>query len=146
MEVRIATSDAEIESCFSVMHQLRPHLIPERFVERIRAQQQDGFELVFLVSGDQPVAVAGMRFLETLVNGRYLHVDDLVVLESERSLGHGAALLRWIVERAESEGCTGVQLDSGTQRTDAHRFYEREGFVRTGHHFARTLRRTSDSR
>ena len=39
------------------------------------------------------------------------------------------ALMRWAIERARRHGCSLVQLTSDRRRSDAHRFYERLGFV-----------------
>ncbi len=135
MTIRVARTDAERAACFPVMHQLRPHLASEDFVARVRAQEESGYRLAYVDEGDGPVAVAGFRLLDTLVDGHHLYVDDLVTDERARSRGHGARLLAWLLERARQEGCTGLQLDSGVQRTDAHRFYEREGLRVKAYHF-----------
>jgi len=47
-EVRLAESDAEIERCFPVIHQLRPALVAGEFVGRIRTQEAEGYRLAFL--------------------------------------------------------------------------------------------------
>ncbi len=136
MEVRFAESDEEIRGCFPVMRELRGHLSEEAFLDRVRSQQRDGYRLAFLEMDGSPVAVAGFRILETLASGRFLYVDDLVTLEAERSKGYGAQLLAWLRDRAERESCAALELDSGIQRKDAHRFYEREGLRLVGYHFA----------
>jgi GNAT superfamily N-acetyltransferase len=76
-----------------------------------------------------------IRILEPLVSGGFLNVDDLVTLDSERSKGHGARLLKWLIGQAQAEGCQGLELDSGVERKDAHRFYEREGLKICAYHF-----------
>ena len=88
-----------------------------------------------------PAAVAGFRILENLAWGRFLYVDDLVTRSDARSHGHGARLLRWLRRLARSEGCIELHLDSGVQRVDAHRFYEREGLRRSSYHFSMALDR-----
>lgn len=135
MSIHFASSDDEIDACFPVIHQLRPHLTPDGFRTRVRSQERAGYRLAYVVASGRPVAVAGFRVLETLVSGRFLNVDDLVTLDTERSKGHGAQLLRWLLDRAKAEGCQGLELDSGVQRKDAHRFYEREGLRVCAYHF-----------
>lgn len=139
MTIEIARSDAEIRRCFPVMRELRPHLVEESFVARVRAQEREGYRIAAIAVNGIIVAVAGFRILETLVDGRSLYVDDLVTLASHRSQGHGTALLRWLGERAVAEGCATLQLDSGLQRKDAHRFYEREGMQVSSWHFRKPL-------
>ena len=41
--------------------------------------------------------------------------------------------------RARAAGCSVLDLDSGVQRRDAHRFYMREGLTISSFHFARVL-------
>lgn len=139
MDIKLANTDEEIAACFPVMHQLRPHLTRESFLLRVRSQEAAGYLLAYVESETGPVAVAGFRILETLGSGRFLNVDDLVTLESERSKGHGASLLRWLVRWAEAESCGRLELDSALRRKDAHRFYEREGMAASAYRFAITL-------
>jgi len=140
MRVRVAETDAEIDACYAVMRQLRPHLDREGFRRRVRAQQRAGYRLAWLAAEGGPVAVAGYRLQQNLANGLHLFVDDLVADASARSQGHGARLLGWLFEHARAEGCACVRLASGTWRTDAHRFYEREGFAIVSYEFERGVR------
>lgn len=135
MSIRIASSDHEIAACYPAMSELRPHIPQHQFVSRVRSQEKAGYQLVFVVETDVVVAVAGFRMGESLSWGRYLYVDDLVTLPAHRSKGHGAKLLTWLKQYAANEGCSQLHLDSGIQRKDAHRFYEREGMTLAGFHF-----------
>lgn len=139
MDIRIATSDREIASCFPVMRSLRPHLHAEEFVDRVRRLEREGYRLAYLEEPEGVVAVAGFRILESLASGRFLFLDDLATHPDQRSRGHGSRMLAWLRERAREEGCAQLQLDSGLQRKDAHRFYERERVTVTGLHFAADL-------
>jgi predicted GNAT superfamily acetyltransferase len=134
-EISLATSDAEIAACFPVMRELRTQLVESEFVARVRRQQAGGYQLAQLRGAAGPVAVAGFRLSEALAWGRFLYVDDLATLASERSRGHGARLIAWLTDYARRHGCAQLHLDSGVQRYAAHRFYLREGMSITGHHF-----------
>lgn len=142
-EIRIASTDAEIASCFPVMRELRPLLTAETFVARVRQQELRGYCLAFRAADGVTVAAAGFRILDNLAWGRFLYVDDLVTLASERSHGHGSALLAWLEAFAADNGCDELHLDSGVQRLDAHRFYDREGMARTCLHFAKAVGKES---
>jgi GNAT superfamily N-acetyltransferase len=54
-------------------------------------------------------------------------VEDLAVHPERRSEGIGKALLDAAKAWARERGATHLELDSAEGRTDAHRFYEREG-------------------
>ena len=83
-EVRLAESDAEIERCFPVIHQLRPALVAGEFVGRIRTQEAEGYRLAFLEDEGRVVSVAGFRLMTVLWSGRTLYVDDLVTTGTVR--------------------------------------------------------------
>lgn len=139
MNIRIATADSEIAACYTVMRELRSHIAEDQFLSRVRSQEQTGYQLAFVEQPDGVVAVAGFRVGENLAWGRFLYVDDLITLSSHRSKGFGASLLSWLRELAAQQGCVQMHLDSGIQRKDAHRFYEREGMSMTSFHFVENI-------
>ncbi len=59
--------------------------------------------------------------------GQRAWVEDLAVHPGQRSRGHGKALLDAARAWARDHGASHLELDSAFTRTDAHRFYEREG-------------------
>ncbi len=61
---------------------------------------------------------------------RRLLVEAVRVHSGLRSSGIGSAVMRWVGEAAApAVGASMVQLTSDAARTDAHRFYERLGYV-----------------
>ncbi|MFF8773066.1 GNAT family N-acetyltransferase [Kitasatospora sp. NPDC015120] len=56
-------------------------------------------------------------------------IEAVRVHAGERGTGLGSELIRWAVDRSRELGAELVQLTSDVTRTDAHRFYERLGFV-----------------
>ena len=138
--VKLADSDADLRRCFAVMRQLRPHFDQEAFVAQVRRQMaQERWRLAYVEEAGEVVAVAGFRLLERLATGKTLYVDDLVTREDLRSKGHGETLMQWLEDRARKSGCQTFSLDSGTQRTGAHKFYFRMGMTIPSFHFAKKL-------
>jgi GNAT superfamily N-acetyltransferase len=134
--IAIATTPEEIRRCHPVMRELRPLFQePAQFVERVLLQQKEGYRLGFLESEGEVCAVAGYRFLESLFSGKFLYVDDLVTREGDRSRGFGGELLDWLIKQAREQGCENLELDSGVQRFDAHRFYFSERMNISSYHF-----------
>ena len=137
MHIRMAWTDEEITACYPVVQELRPHVDESDFLAVVRRQQRGGYRMAFVESTSREiVAVAGYRVSECLAWGRFLYVDDLITRAEHRSAGYGAALLCWLREQAREERCVQLHLDSGTQRRNAHRFYEREGLQMTCYHYA----------
>src|SRR5258705_13471036 len=97
--IAIGVSPAEIERCFPVMAQLRPHLSRDSFVERVDRQKAHGYQIAYLEDDGDVKAVAGFRILEMLAFGKSLYVDDLVTRAADRSKGYGDKLFDWLVER-----------------------------------------------
>lgn len=56
-------------------------------------------------------------------------IEGVRVAAAARSLGLGQRLVEWAIARATDRGCGVIQLTTDRSRTDAHRFYERLGFV-----------------
>jgi GNAT superfamily N-acetyltransferase len=56
-------------------------------------------------------------------------IESVRVHRSLRGRGLGSELIRWAIEAARERGARIVQLTSDASRADAHRFYERLGFV-----------------
>jgi GNAT superfamily N-acetyltransferase len=134
--VAVALTSEEIGRCFPVMRELRTHIIDEQtFVERVLKQQEQGYQLAFLKAEGEIRAVAGYRFLESLFSGKNLYVDDLVTRETDRSRGFGAELLDWLIKEARTHGCESLELDSGVQRFNAHRFYFSKRMSISSYHF-----------
>src|SRR5947209_6646855 len=129
MSVISAQTDSEIQACWPVMAQLRPHLPEDEFVGTVRRQFAEGYRLAFVEREQEVVAVAGFRLIHSLSSGRFCYVDDLVTDEESRSHGHGAELLQWLCQLARAEQCSRLELDSGVQRFAAHRFYLRHGMI-----------------
>ncbi|MEW5755774.1 MAG: GNAT family N-acetyltransferase [Pseudomonadota bacterium] len=138
--IRRAGTPEEVMRCYPVMAQLRPQYSAQAFLAQVQAQMQEGFQLAYACEGDKVVTVAGFRLIRNLAWGRFLYVDDLVTDAQQRSRGAGQAMLAWLVEEARRCGCDQLHLDSGVQRLDAHRFYEREGMQRSSYHFAINLK------
>jgi len=84
---------------------------------------------IFVAEGDGRLAGLCSAYvdLDSVRFGTRCWVEDLVVDPERRSRGTGKALLDAAKDWARDHGATHLELDSGMARTDAHRFYEREG-------------------
>ena len=118
------------------MRELRPQFTEtKKFVRCVQRQQRQGYLLAFLEAESEVCAVAGYRCLESLISGKSIYVDDLVTRGADRSRGFGGKLLDWLMEEARLHGCENLELDSGVQRLDAHRFYLLKRLRISSYHF-----------
>jgi len=106
---------------------LTPYAAAFRAIDADPAQQ-------LLVVVDAPGDVVGTMQL-TLIPGLArrgalrMQIEAVRVQETHRSTGLGAAMMEWAIDDARRRGCALVQLTSDKARVDAHRFYERLGFI-----------------
>lgn len=66
-------------------------------------------------------------------------IEGVRVAAACRGLGIGERLIRHAIDASREAGCGLVQLTSDNTRADAHRFYERLGFVASHAGFKLTL-------
>ena len=138
MEIfEVAPEDPRLAAVHPVMHELRTEMSLDEFRATYEAGYATGYRVAALFDEGECRAAAGYHLTYGFLHGRFMYIDDLVTASVHRSKSYGKALNDYLTDLARREGCSGVQLDSGTHRTDAHRFYFREGYVITSFHFVR---------
>lgn len=137
--VDLTVDDPRWDAALPVLQELRPDLTAETLAQVLREGTPQGLRFTAVFVGDSCVAVAGWRVLANMSVTRKMHVHDLATSSAYRSRGYGSLLLTALKERAREAGCRVIDLDSGVQRFDAHRFYLREKFDIISHHFSHRL-------
>ncbi|MDP2133923.1 MAG: GNAT family N-acetyltransferase [Sulfuritalea sp.] len=122
-----------------VHRQLRTNL-PADYATRLCAVFANGARMSVATEHEAVRGLALWRVVENTYEGRRLYVDDLVTDEAYRSRGVGRALFHHLERHARNVQCDVLALDSGTQRTGAHRFYFREGMVIPSFCFRKNLK------
>ena len=123
----------------SVHRQLRTAL-PADYEGKMKRVFAGGARMCVATEGDAVRGVAVYRVNENTFEGLHLYVDDLVTDQRQRSRGVGRVLMEYLQNLARAASCEAATLDSGTQRTQAHKFYFREGMVVTSFHFRKPLK------
>lgn len=98
-----------------------------------------GYRMAGVFDGDTCIGLSGFWISAKIYCGKYVEPDNVIIDKEHRSKGIGKMLLDWIEAEAIKAGCKTLMLDAYTKNTEAHRFYEREGFVITGHHFIKKI-------
>ncbi|HWU28906.1 MAG TPA: GNAT family N-acetyltransferase [Microbacterium sp.] len=133
--VDLESEDPRWARALPVLRELRPHLTEELFTQVMREAGPQGLRFTAVFAGERCVAIAGWRIVANTSAIRKLYIDDLCTAAADRSHGYGRMLMDELRERAVAAGCRSLELDSGVQRFDAHRFYLRERMSITAHHF-----------
>ncbi len=87
--------------------------------------------LVVADDGGTVVGTLQLSFLPGLSRAGALRaqVEGVRVAAAARGRGLGETMLRWCADEARRRGAALVQLTTDNRRADAHRFYERLGYV-----------------
>jgi len=145
--VKELRSQEEIESAFSIMHQLRNHLDGESYVELVlEAQIKEQYRLCALYEEDEIMAVVGFMPMITLSKGRFIWVCDLVTDVKQRYLGYGEVLLNYVHQWAQEHKYSSIALASGIKQKETHRFYEEKmNYSKSSYVFTKTFSNNNKS-
>ena len=129
----------ELDVAWSLVKQLRQQLTYNEFEDLIYEMRDREYTMLGIFENEELLAYAGVVVLTNLYHKRHLFVDELVTDEKERSCGYGEMMLEYLRDYAKMGMCERIVLSSGLQREDAHRFYEREGFMKKSYVFVKEL-------
>ena len=115
-------------------------IAPEELRRRLEEMIPKGYHCIAACDENGAiVGVAGYWLFSRFYSGLYMDVDNVVVDETLRSGGIGAAMMDWLEDHARQLGCKSVMLDSYVTLARAHKFYFRRGYEILGYHFRKEL-------
>lgn len=121
---------ADAGAVYELICDMESSRLPREEFERIFALQLAGENYLCLIAelGGETVGALNMRFEYQLHHAaRIAEVMELSVAPAHRGRRIGAKLLAAARSSARENGCVQIELACNRLRTDAHRFYEREG-------------------
>lgn len=106
-----------------------------------RLSPATGHTLYVAEAGGRIVGTFILSLLPGLTDRGMLHAElrSVQVLAAVRSQGYGSLMLALAEEAARAAGAGMIELTSNIRRTDAHRFYERNGYARSHAGFKKRL-------
>ena len=102
------------------------------YVAAFRAIDADAAHILLVAeSAGEVVGTLQLSFLPGLARrGSWRAQVEAVRVRSDlRGRRLGEAMMSWAIDESRRRGCALLQLTTDKQRVDAHRFYERLGFV-----------------
>jgi GNAT superfamily N-acetyltransferase len=106
--------------------------LPAAYLEAFRAMaRQDGNRVIVAVDDGQVIGCMQVTIIHGLSRqgASRAQIEAVRVDRERRGQGVGQAMIRHAIDLARAAGCRLVQLTTDVRRKDAHRFYERLGFV-----------------
>lgn len=136
----VILSDQDLPQILPLARQLNPAIDDETLLARVR--EMFGYVhyrcFGFRVDG-RIVGIGGGWITTRLYSGRQLELDHVVIDESERGNGLGAAFLSRTEEWARQEGAVTCELNAYVTNARAHRFYFEHLYSVLGFHFQKRL-------
>lgn len=105
-----------------------------RYVAAMRELDSDPNQMMMLaVLNGETVGTIQLTFIPGIagLGTKRCLVEAVHISPAHRSKGLGTQMIQWAMEQARHRGCGMVQLTSNKKRLDAHRFYERLGFLKS---------------
>lgn len=134
----LTTIDDMIEH-ISIIRELDPNLTKTEYTLMLNEMMPNGYGQVAVYENKKCIAISGFWINTKLYSGKYLEMDNVIVLPEYRSKGVGKILSDWCINKAKENNCKRLMLDAYLENKKAHTFYEREGFTKRGFHFIKDL-------
>lgn len=106
--------------------------LPEAYYNAFTAiENQDGNQILLAIDGENVIGCMQLTFIPGLarLGMKRAQIEGVRVDKNYRGKKIGEALFREAITLSKSEGCGLVQLTTDKDRIDAHRFYDKLGFI-----------------
>ncbi|MBL8671054.1 MAG: GNAT family N-acetyltransferase [Alphaproteobacteria bacterium] len=106
--------------------------LPREYIDAFAAiERQHGNSVIVATLDGRVVGCLQLTFIPGLarLGMARAQIEGVRIDRSQRGEGLGEAMFRHAIALAKAQGCGLVQLTTDKSRPDAHRFYERLGFV-----------------
>ena len=136
MEIKKAKKE-DCRSVYSLVSVLKDDLDYYKFKNSfdINICKDDIFYYI-LWESDNPIG-----FISVTINYQLHHADkvatieELVINKNFQGKSYGTILLNYGIQLARNQKCDVIELTSNFSRENAHRFYEKNGFKKSGYKF-----------
>lgn len=135
---------ATIQDCDAIQALLTQLEYPNTasfLAERIETLQThpDAMLLVYEKEG-KVLALLSLHIIPQIaLLGAFLRISYFVVDESARNLHIGAELEAYATQIAKENKCDRIEVHCNSRRIDAHRFYERQGYLQSPRYYVKEI-------
>jgi GNAT superfamily N-acetyltransferase len=106
-----------------------------------KIQQQESAAVYVYELDDKPIGFIAIDItLQLGLAGDIMRINYLAVDPAFRSQGIGKSLLEYVTYIAQQKGCDRIEVHCHSRRTQAHTFYERDGFIESPKYFIKPIK------
>ncbi|MCP6758952.1 MAG: GNAT family N-acetyltransferase [Fischerella sp. CENA71] len=130
VKIRLA-ENKDTKRIASLCEQLGYFATPQQMQERLAQILQNETHVVYVatLSNDYVIGWGHAHACDLIVNPKQAILFGLVVDEDYRHSGIGRILMQYIEQWAAIAGSQGILIRSNIKRKEAHRFYEKIGYI-----------------
>jgi len=129
----------ELDVAYEVLSQLRDSLTFKEFDDLVYDMRHMEYKMIGLFERGVLVTFAGVAVQTNFYHKRHLYIFDLVTDKNQRSKGYAKEMILYLEDYAKSAMCENIVLSSNFEREEAHKFYEREGFLKKSFVFLKAI-------
>jgi GNAT superfamily N-acetyltransferase len=141
LTVRELVDKQEMINNISVLQVLYPSLTLAEYEAELDQMLPHNYGQVGVFDGEICLGISGFWIGTKLWCGKYLELDNIIVVEKYRSQGIGKLIFDFLHKKAMEHHCTMLSLDSYTTNFKAHKFFYNEGYSPKGFHFINILKK-----
>lgn len=141
MHIKTFTQTAEMLEQFDLITHLYPKMSLQTYTDYLNAMQPHHYTQIAVFEGEKCLGLTGLWTAVKLWTGKYLEIDNFIVLPEARRKGVGKMICDHIDKLAAELGVTCIVLDAFTGNFSAHKFYYNLGYEPRGFHFIKTINR-----
>ncbi|MDQ0169296.1 GNAT family N-acetyltransferase [Paenibacillus tundrae] len=125
--VRLLTDDE-----FGATRERYEEPLPLEYIDAFaRIEEQIGNSIIVAIDKEEVIGCLQLTIIPGIarLGTTRGQIEGVRVSHDYRGKGVGESLFNYAIDQAKAKGCEMIQLTTDKKRKDAHRFYERLGFV-----------------
>lgn len=137
--IKTIDNASEMIAQYDLICQLSPNVTFDEYSLMINDMVKLNYQQAVAYINEKPIGVCGFWINTKIYSGKYIELDNVVVDRNYRNKNIGQLLCDYVLEIAKQQNCNTAMLDAYLENTQAHTFYERNGFTKKGFHFIKPL-------
>jgi GNAT superfamily N-acetyltransferase len=138
MQIKEIKTTEQIAATFDVLNQIYEDLNQQNYIENIQKMMQSGYKMAGVFADKSCIGVVGIRITYKLQFGKSLEIEDFMIDRSNRGIGVGKMLMRFVDWQAMEFDCTNIIGTLQTKRQESQKIFAREKFLLDGLFFKKT--------